>query len=531
MKNYDILVVGGGPAGYSTAIHAARKNSRNLKIGLVEAQQLGGTCLNRGCIPTKTLIETARLLDVFAEAPQRGIEVTGSATIDLAKAFKYKDRIVKRMSAGIGVLLRENGIDSITGKAFVRKNDDAESNEKFPFVVDVTKADSAKEGQTEYFSAKKVILATGSVPSVVRIPGCETPDVSARVLDSDDILDEKSFSLQSVPKRLAILGGGVIGVEMARIFKAFGSEVHLIEMLPRLLPFLDVEVSDALTKSLKAKGIKVDTDKKLSEAKFDGEKLLLNLADGETIEADFLLVAVGRSPFIETIDKELLAELRPDRRGCLPVDEMMKSTVPGLFAPGDVNGKCMLAHAAIEMGRRAAETAVDELQHVETPTTLDGATTETLLEEYRRRIMEKKGNSLLPNMDEEFFPFYVPGCIYGEPEIGFLGWSEHQAREKLGDAIRVGRFPFAANGRAASVGCRDGFVKVISLKEDKSIVGVHIVGPCASELINEAATVLHNGGNVEQWASAVHAHPTYGEALIGAAAESFDFSLDLPPKR
>lgn len=517
-KEFDVLVVGGGPAGYSAAIWAARSGKSNgIKVALVESRQLGGTCLNRGCIPTKTLLETARLLDLTSDASQRGIEFEGQAKLNPPKAFQFKDRIAKRMSTGVGVLLRENGIQGFSGTANVDKSGDS---------FFVTIAD--KNGNSEKIIVKKLVLAAGSQPSRVSVQGLDNPAVAERVFDSDDFLDI-DVQINSVPKSLAILGGGVIGVEMARIFKSFGSEVHLIEAMSRLLPLLDIEVSEALRKSLVARKISISVDDKLERVERpepEGE-LLLHLESGKRITASHLLVAVGRSPKTDSLSPELLAKLKPDKRGFIPVNADMETSVSGLYAPGDINGKCMLAHAAIEMGRVAAEAAVeslypsqDELEEVN----------ESAIEEYRRRIMEKTENSLLPDQTLEFFPFYVPGCIYGEPEIGFIGWTEEEARKKLGDQIQIGRFPFAANGRASSSGHRDGFVKVIRFVEEQKIVGVHIVGPCASELINEVSAVIHAGGNIEQWAASIHAHPTYGEALVEAAADSFGLALHLPPK-
>ena len=498
MQSYDILVVGGGPAGYSAAIHAARRNSQ---VGLVESQQLGGTCLNRGCIPTKALLDTAAVLDSLVDGAKRGIDVNGSVNIDMPRVLRFKERVVKKMSTGIAVLLRENGIPVIEGTATIAAMDGG-------FYVTVT-----KDGQTRDFTTKKMIFAAGSLPAKIALTGADDPNLATRILTSDELLD-----LDFVPEKLLILGGGVIGVEAARIFRSFGSEIHLIEVLPRLLPFLDSEVSTLLTKTLLAKKIKITTEGQVTGVRANANGLTLILATGEEIDGSHLLIAAGRSANTASLSPELKTLLKLDPQGFIPVDPLMKTAVDGFFAPGDVNGQCMLAHAAIEMGRRAAEAVVDELRAI--------STTESPVEEYRRRIFEKPDLCELPNKDTDFFPFYVPICIYGDPEIGAIGWTEEQAREYFGDRVRIGRFPFAANGRAVASGHQEGFAKVVRLANSDRVVGVHLIGPGASELINEASTML--GESALQWTAKIHAHPTCGEVLVEAIADSCGTALHLP---
>ncbi len=507
MHSFDILIIGGGPAGYSAAICAAQRAGRQgLNIGLVESRQLGGTCLNRGCIPTKALLDTASILDSLENASKRGIDVSGSVGVDMKKVLRWKERIVKKMSTGVAVLLRENDVPVIEGKAVVSQTAEG-------FQVSVTKND-----QTDQYTAKKVIFAAGSTPTRIQLPGLDDPMLAGRILTSDELLD-----LDFVPEKLLVLGGGVIGIESARIFRSFGSEVRIVEALPRLLPFLDADVSALLTKTLLARKVGITTGVQATDVRGTENGLVLSLASGEEIEATHLLVAVGRSPNVDGISPELKTALNSDRRGFLPVDARMRTTVTGFFAPGDVNGRCLLAHAAIEMGRIAAETAVEELGK--------NVDSESALEEYRRRILEKPRNDELPSKDTDFFPFYVPSCVYGEPEIGSIGWTEEQARERFGDRIRVGRFPFAANGRAVAAGVQEGFAKVIRLADSNRVLGVHLIGPGASELINEASTIFSLDGLVDQWAATIHAHPTYGEALAEAAADSLGAALHLPPRK
>ncbi len=509
LPTFDILVIGGGPAGYSAAIHARHQppsqQGQPPSVVLVEARQLGGTCLNRGCIPTKTLLETAHILDHFAEAASRGIAWDGTATLIPSKVYQYKDRIVKRLSAGMGMLLRENGISVFQATATL---DYDVTNQAFPFKATLQASDGS---ELPPVLAKKVILATGSVPTRIPVPGMDHPDLADRIITSDEILDATMMpdSLrENLPSSLAILGGGIIGVEASRIFRAFGAEVHIIEALPRLAAALDEDISEALTKDLKSQKVKISLNKKLERVQpravppnEGGIELLFS--DGESAMASHLLVAVGRSPKNDVLSEKLRATLKLDRRGFVEANDQMQTSLPGLYVIGDLNGKCLLAHAAMEMGRIAAKNIVDELLFAPNATKSEDAAT--------------------------FCSFLVPSCIYGTPETASIGLTEAAARQKYGDEVRIGRFPMAANSRASATGIRDGFVKVMRQEGTNALLGVHIVGPCASELINEAATLLMAGGNVEQWALAVHGHPTFGESLVEAAADSFGLALNLPP--
>ncbi|GHT35282.1 dihydrolipoyl dehydrogenase [Planctomycetales bacterium] len=501
-QHFDIIVLGGGPAGYCAAITAAQfGKEKGLTVALAEERQLGGTCLNRGCIPAKTFLEAAHTIEQFREAAQLGIEINGlgiagtpavNPSINLPKLFQYKNRIVKRFCAGVGVLLRENKIPVFTGRAVVGEKKDGQ------FIVKV----SGKDNETKIITAKKVILATGSVPATLSFPQNENTAGKIcpnKIWNSDTVYDTES-PLKEIPATLAILGGGVIGIETARIFRSFGSDVVIIEAAERIIPVFDAEIADAVRNSLTEKKIKIITGQKLTEIKSDSPKadLTLCLENGETISASALLVAVGRVPNTAALSPELLAELNINRG--IEVNDAMETNIAGLYAAGDVNGKYQLAHAAMEMGKIAAQNAV---------------------------------SALLTGKNAANFRSIIPSCIYGEPEAGSIGLTEEQAKEQFGSKnengrIRIGRFPFAANGRAATAGVRSGFVKIISL--DSKILGVHTAGPCASELINEASLAMSAGITSERWAETVHGHPSFGETLTEAAADCFGQCIHLPPR-
>lgn len=508
---FDVVVIGGGPAGYSAAICAARYS---LRTALVEERELGGTCLNRGCIPTKAYLDTAETLRSLSHAAKRGIDFADADVshfgVSMKQVLAFKTRVVRKMTAGVGVLLRDNGIDRFHGTASIpalpEKSDD-------PFEIVVKGPDATPEQTT--VRAKKVILATGSVPAPLSIAGAEKPEIAVRMLTSDTLLD-----IDFVPPKLLIVGAGVIGIEMARIFKAFGSDVHLVEALPRIAPFLDEEIVEALHKSLRSAKIDITTGLTVDSVAYcqdddtlSAVPLELRLSDGRTLEASHVLVAVGRVP-----DRRVISHLPLEkyaRADFVQTDEEMRTSIPGIFAAGDVNGRSMLAHAAIRMGHCAAVTAAGDLAGCND------------LIDVRHRCGDGEAD---PLFRDGFSPPFIPGCIYGEPEIGYIGLTEAQAREHFGDRVHIGRFPFAANGRAVAVGRQEGFVKVLRDETTDRILGVHIIGTGASELINEASLALRASLSAHSWATAVHAHPTFGEALAEAVADARGEALHIPPK-
>lgn len=453
---YDVIVIGGGPSGYVAAIKAAQLGG---KVAVVEKDVVGGTCLNRGCIPTKTYLKNAEIIQSIKHARKRGIVVDEtSLKVNMDETVKLKDDVVKTLTSGVTGLLKSNGIKIYKGIGKILK-------------------DKSVQVGDERLITRKIILAGGSKVARIKIPGIE----STLVLTSDEILN-----LKEVPNNLAIIGGGVIGVEMAMVFNSFGSQVTILEVMDRIVPAMDGEVSQELMKSMTKMGIKILTSKKLEKIDERNYKLYLSLDDGQVIEADKALLSIGRIPDLDGTG-EIEFEME---RGKIKVNEKMETSVEGIYAPGDINGQFMLAHAAFKMGETAAINA-----------------------------MGGDARSELKN---------VPGCIYTMPEIGSVGLTEEEARKKYD--INIGRFPFAANGRALTSGEGTGFVKVITEKRYGEVLGVHIIGPSAAEIINEAGALMEMQVTAHEIAEIIHGHPTFSEAFMEAAADSMGICIHLPKK-
>ena len=455
---FDVAVIGGGPAGYVAAIKAAQLGG---KVALAEKDVVGGTCLNRGCIPTKAYLKNAETIEHIRHAAKRGIIIeTGTLKVDMDKTVEMKNGVVRTLTGGVSSLLRSNGVKVFKGTGRIRKDK--------TIVIDGSAT----------IAASKIIFAGGSKAAKIKIPGIESP----LVLTSDEMLD-----LKEVPAGLAIIGGGVIGVEMATAFSAFGSDVTVIELMDRIVPAMDREISAELLKTLKAKGIKVLTSKRLDRIEEKDGKLRLHLEGGETVEADKALLSIGRIPDFDGAG-EIEFEMDGNR---IKVNEKMETSVPGIYAPGDINGRNMLAHAAFKMGEVAAINAM--------------------------------GGNAKANLGR------VPSCVYTMPEVGSVGLTEEDAKEKYD--VSIGRFPFAANGRALASGEAAGFVKVIADKKYGEVLGVHIIGPNAAEMVNEAAALMEMEVTVHEIAEIIHAHPTYSEAFMEAAADSLGVCIHLPKKK
>jgi len=462
----DIVIIGGGPGGYTAAIRAAQLGAAVL---MVEGENLGGTCLNKGCIPTKALYKNAQLINELNSAAEFGINLDGY-TIDMNEIMLRKQRIVDRLKDGIGQLIKANSIEMLYGKASLV------SKEKVK-VID-------SQGNETMINTKNIIIATGSVPLKPPIAGINLPGV----MTSDEIL----FS-QEIPKSLIIIGGGVIGIEFAGIFNALGSQVTVVEFLPRILANMDSEISKKLVLSLKKKGISIETDTKVIQISKDKEsfRVLTEGKKGENeINADAVLVSVGRVPNVEGLELDLLG-VDHDRTG-IKVDENYQTNVPGIYAIGDVIGGQMLAHIASEEGIAAVDN-----------------------------IMGLKGHL---NYDA------VPGCVFTFPEIAAVGLSEEDAKEK-GIDYTSSKFLFGANGKALTIGEGEGFVKVLAEVETKRIIGVHIMGPHASDLIHEAVLAVGHKMTAADISGIVHAHPTLSEAFMEAALGIENKAIHMLPKK
>ena len=462
-NEYDVIVIGSGTGGYVAAIRAAQLG---LKTAVVErAPVLGGTCLNWGCIPTKALLEHAHALKVAQDWREWGLSIGQAAvSLDMNQVHARKDRIVKGLTGGIELLFKKNKIDWIKGSGRL-----AGSGK-----VEIT------EGQKGTLAARReIIVATGSQPKSV--PGIEID--RKRIITSDE-----AIHLKEVPKSIVIMGSGAVGVEFGSIFRRFGSEVTIIELLPRLVPVEDEAVSAELEKSFKKQGIKVLTGTEVTSARpgSDGVKLEMQNGDGKatTVSADYLLVATGRGPVTSGLGAEE-AGLQMDR-GYIRVDDHFRTSLRGVSAIGDVitfdePGHPQLAHLSSAEGIALAE-----------------------------RIAEQEYRPL--NYGQ------VPGCTYCDPEIGSVGLTEREARAR-GHDVKIGTFKFGVLARARMANETEGFVKIVAEKKYDEILGVHMIGPRSTELVAEATLALRLECTVEELIRTIHAHPTMSEA-VGEAAHA-----------
>ncbi len=464
---FDVIVIGGGPGGYVAAIRAAQLG---LKVACVEAQKLGGVCNNWGCIPTKAMLESANYArHVTGGLDDFGIEV-GDVKLDVVAAGKRAGRVADQGAKGTAYLFKKNEIEHIQGwgrmlgggKVEVDPGRNAGHGDEKP----------AGKGEKRTIRAKNIIIATGSRPKslpILKIDG-------DRVWSSDHAVYPKSL-----PKSLAIIGAGAIGMEFADVYASFGVEVTVIEALERVLPNEDAESSTAVERAFKKRGVTIHVGARLEKADVgkSGVKLTVKTKDGktETIEAERVLSAVGRAAIIEDIGLDS-AGVKTDK-GFIAVDEMMRTSAAGVYAIGDCARPPLLAHKASHEGIVAAEAIAGKASH--------GV-------DY--------GN--------------IPSVTYCHPEVASVGMTEAQAKE-AGHDIEVGKFPFSANGRARTAGETDGFVKVIRDKRYSEVLGAHIVGPHASELIGEFVVGRHLETTVEEMDRAIHPHPTLSEAVAEAA--------------
>ncbi len=456
MSNYDVVVIGSGPGGYVAAIHAAQSG---LKTAIVEKDPtLGGTCLNVGCIPTKALLESAHLYDKMKESSKFGLKVTG-LEVDWSGVQGYRDKVVRQNTNGVAYLMRKNTIAVHKGHGRLLGGGK----------VSVT----AEGGGVETLTAKNIILATGSVCASFGF----IPMDHERIVNSDDIL-----KLPFIPKRMVVMGAGAVGTEFASVYNTFGTEVTIIEVLDRLVPLEDADISAELDKAFKKRKIGCLTGHKIQkvERKGDVVKVAVQGPAGESIEmeCDIFLMAAGRRPVTADVGLDK-TKIVATKRGTVEVDGFMRTAEPGVYAIGDIVDTPWLAHVASHEGILAVDHIAGKDCHP-----ID----------YNR----------------------TPNCTYCHPEIGSIGLTEQKARDK-GYEVRVGTFPFSANPRARIMQESEGMIKIVADAKYDEVLGIHIIGPKATELILEGGMALALESTVEDIIHTMHAHPTLGEALGEAA--------------
>jgi len=447
-QNYDVVVIGAGPGGYVAALRLA---GRKLKVALVERKYLGGTCLNVGCIPTKALLHNSEIAANIAHAAEHGIEV-GQYKINLKAMIKRKNDVVKRLSGGVAALLKGRKVDVYYGIGKLSGTDQIEVQ--------------LQDGGSETLSAANIIIACGSEPIV---PGVFPQDRN-KVMTSDEILN-----LEEMPDSLLIVGGGFIGCEFATIFSELGAKVVLVEMLDRLLPMTDKDISTQLTKTFKAGGIEVYTATAVEKMEVVGDGVSTTLQGGNKIDTTLALVCTGRRPVTEGLGLEKVGVKL--EKGFVVIDEQCRTNVPNIYAIGDITGKVQLAHVA---GRQAAVAA----------------------------------NNIAGVADREDY-LVVPSAVYTHPEIASVGLTADEARAR-GIDIRTATFPMMASGMALAHGQPSGFVKLVADADDV-IVGAHLMCPHASDMVQEVAVLMKSECTLHELANTIHGHPTFVEALAEAA--------------
>ena len=455
----SVLVIGGGPGGYVAAIRAAQLGA---KVTLVEKDELGGTCLNRGCMPTKAMLHSSEVYEAATCSENIGI-IGADVKVDWEKVQAFRASVVERLTSGVKALLRMNKVTVVNGEAV--------------FVGPKT----VKVGDRE-LTAEKVIICAGSYPIIPGIPGLKE---SKATIDSTACL-----SLDHIPESLLVIGGGVIGLELGSVYRRYGTKVTVVEMQPRLLPLMDGELTMLAEAKLKAEGLEILTSTSVVSVA-DGEKnakVTVKGPDGEkVIEAEKILVCVGRGP--NTAGLALDRAGIDVKDGYIQANEKLETSVAGVYAVGDCTGKLMLAHAAMAMGEVAAENA------------LGG--------------------------DRCFKPEMSPSCAYIGPEFAGVGYTEERAKE-LGIAYKVGKFPTSGNGRSLVAGHTDGMIKVLAGEKYGEILGVHILAPSATELIEEAALAIRLEATVKEFTETIHCHPTVAEAVRECALNVDKKAIHIP---
>lgn len=454
---YDIAIIGSGPGGYVAAIKAAQMGA---KVAIIEKNYFGGVCLNFGCIPTKTLLKSAKVYKYIKNASKFGIDLDeSSVNINWNNMISRKDKVVEQLTSGVKYLLKKNNVTIFRGMGSV-----------------IDKNSLSVNGET--INYKNLIIATGSTPRIPDIPGVKEGLSSGFVLTSKEIL-----SLDSLPKELTILGGGVIGIEFAMLYSSIGTKVTIIQNIDSILEFLDDDVSNEMTKVLKKNGVKILYESSL--LKVEDNKLYINQKGKETIlSPDKLLISIGRVANLKGLEN---LSLETYRRG-VKTDLSLRTNIPNVYAIGDVNGIFNLAHVASTEGIIAVENILG-------------------------------GNKKI-SYDK------VPNCVYTSPEVAAVGLNERDARAKYKDII-VSKYPLSANGKALAEGENTGFIKIIAHKEYGEILGVHLVAPTATDMISEIVTTMELEGTIYDLASSMHPHPTISEIVMEAAHGAIDKPIHL----
>jgi dihydrolipoamide dehydrogenase len=462
-EQFDIAVIGAGPGGYIAALKAAQLGA---KVAVIEKHHLGGTCLNYGCIPSKALLASAQLLHSIHNAPDLGVAVSGSVEFDWAKIQKRKDGVLKKLRGGIKGLFGARGVKLFQGSAQLAG----------PGKIQI----SSDAGTSETISAKNTIIASGSVP--MRIPGW--PDDPQLVCTSDEALHWKDL-----PKRLLIVGGGVIGCEFACMMHEYGVDVTVVEMLDSLLPGMEAELGQALEQRFAKRGIKIHTAVKVESISQTPQGISACISGLPDLDVDRVLVATGRRANTESLGLDTVG-ISTDR-GFIRVNARMQTSVPGYYCIGDANGQCLLAHAASAQGVTAVEDALGQGKDFDSP---------------------------------------IPSAVYTFPEVAAVGLTSEQATQQ-GIPISVGQFPIGHLGKAMAVGEEFGFARIVRHRTDNTLLGVHLIGHNATEIIEAATAMLGLKANAHDLADMIFAHPTIGEAVKEAAEDSFQQALHLPPRK
>jgi len=490
-QQFDLVVVGGGPGGYPAAIRAAQLG---LRTALVEKERPGGVCLNWGCIPTKAMLRSAEVLETVRHGAELGV-LADNVRLDYPAVLKRKAKVVKTLTDGVAALLKVNGVTVVNGHArFTGPRSvevvgvgDAPLGPGGPLYNAPPAADGRPVAALE---GRNVIVATGSTPVLLPIPGIDLPGV---------VTSDGAFLLGEVPRRIVIIGASAVGAEWATMFNAFGSEVTMVELMATMVPAEDADMGKTLARSFAKRGIKVQTGRTVSEitpAGDDGAGLLVTVTDPdggrpEQVETDVVLVGVGRRPNTEGLDLER-AGVETDQRGWVQVDDRLRTGVDGVHAIGDVTGKLLLAHVASHQGLVAA--------------------------------------AVIAGHDERMDYSAVPAATFTHPEVASVGLSEARARAAGHDVV-VGRFPFTALGRAQTYGSTEGLVKVVAGKRYGEVLGVHIIGPGASDLIPEGVLAMRLEATLEEIADTIHAHPTLGESTMEATMVALGLPVHTAPPR